>query len=502
MTTIVHAVKREQADDEAQGDAGGDDGPNPLSASDTAESMVPAAATSTRRRWRRDRISKWDRPPEPHDWRFFVGHLGRILISTGLLLFLFVAYQLWGTGIETARAQNSLESEFEQMIASNVATTDAPSTAVSTTVPSTTAPPTTVPVTTIAAAQPDDTTPTTTAPEYSKNPVTQNLPPVNRDAPLARLQIPTIDLDWIVVPGVTVEDLKDGPGHFPETPLPGQLGNSAIAGHRTTHGAPFFDVNKIEPGAEIIVTMGDGLTYVYVVSGSEIVSPADTWVVQTANPNIAELTLISCDPAYTARNRIVIHSELNPERSAQVGVPTFYDLGSNTTPASEDSGEGASPNDDSGESPTLSSPTLSEGLDAEDAATSTTAVGSPGIEDEGGDEGGDDVAGPVAGAGAETDGDSASPGNTPAGPESDSGFVSAPVSQPDDAFSQGWFEDDEAFPQIALWGVMLALISIGAYMLSRKTRHDSIGFLVGIAPFMFCLYFFFQNVNRLLPPGI
>jgi sortase A len=78
------------------------------------------------------------------------------------------------------------------------------------------------------------------------------------------------------------------------------------------------------------------------------------------------------------------------------------------------------------------------------------------------------------------------------------------VEQPQqiDAFSQGWFDDDEAWPQIALWGLALTIISLLAYQVSKRTRHDSIGFAVGIAPFLFSLYFFFQNVNRLLPPGL
>ena len=65
---------------------------------------APAVAPRPGRFRRGDRVSKWDRPPDPHDWRFWVGTLGKALIATGLLLFGFVAYQLWGTGIETARA--------------------------------------------------------------------------------------------------------------------------------------------------------------------------------------------------------------------------------------------------------------------------------------------------------------------------------------------------------------------------------------------------------------
>ena len=78
---------------------------------------APEPATSDEKPPKPKRVSKWDRPPEPHDWRYFVGGLGKILITTGLLMFGFVAYQLWGTGIETARAQNKLENEFEQYIA-------------------------------------------------------------------------------------------------------------------------------------------------------------------------------------------------------------------------------------------------------------------------------------------------------------------------------------------------------------------------------------------------
>ena len=63
-------------------------------------------------------MRKFDRPPPPHDWRWWVGGVGKTLIATGLLMFGFVAYQLWGTGIETARAQSSLEKEFEELLAS------------------------------------------------------------------------------------------------------------------------------------------------------------------------------------------------------------------------------------------------------------------------------------------------------------------------------------------------------------------------------------------------
>ena len=82
-------------------------------------------------------MRKFDRPAPPHDWRWWVGGVGKTLIATGLLLFGFVAYQLWGTGIETARAQNSLENEFEELLAGTPPTTASPTpTTVDDTVPS------------------------------------------------------------------------------------------------------------------------------------------------------------------------------------------------------------------------------------------------------------------------------------------------------------------------------------------------------------------------------
>ena len=106
-----------------------------------------------------------------------------------------------------------------------------------------------------------------------------------------------------MVPGVTHEDLKKGPGHYPDTPLPGQLGNASIAGHRTTFGEPFYDIDKLEPGDEIIVTMTTGDQFVYSVTSSEIVGPDDYYVVTTTDPTVAELTLTSCHPKYTAKQQ-------------------------------------------------------------------------------------------------------------------------------------------------------------------------------------------------------
>ena len=72
--------------------------------------------------------------------------------------------------------------------------------------------------------------------------------------PVARLEIAKIGVDKIVVAGTDVGEPRKGPGHYPNTPLPGQLGNAAIAGHRTTFGAPFYRINELVAGDEIKVT--------------------------------------------------------------------------------------------------------------------------------------------------------------------------------------------------------------------------------------------------------
>ena len=141
-----------------------------------------------------NRVRKFDRPPPPHDWRWWVGGVGKTLIATGLLLFGFVAYQLWGTGIETARAQNSLENEFEELLAGTPPTTAAP---VDTT--------------------PDESTPAASIPvtEPPQPVPVASLPPVAEGDPIARIELPRIGVDKIVVAGVEKDDLKKGPCHYP-----------------------------------------------------------------------------------------------------------------------------------------------------------------------------------------------------------------------------------------------------------------------------------------------
>src|SRR5207249_8896058 len=133
------------------------------------------------------------------------------LTGAGVLILLFVAYQLWGTGLYTSRQQDSLRSQFKQQ-----AHVDQP------------------------------TTSTTLAP--AKQP-----PPAPSVGAVANIRIPKIGVDKIVVQGVGEADLRKGPGHYPETPMPGEQGNAAIAGHRTTYGAPFNRLDELAPGDEVLV---------------------------------------------------------------------------------------------------------------------------------------------------------------------------------------------------------------------------------------------------------
>jgi sortase A len=135
--------------------------------------------------------------------------------------------------------------------------------------------------------------------------LTENPPPVG-DA-LGRIVIPQIGLDWTVVHGVGVSDLRKGPGHMPRTPVPGQYGNSVISGHRTTYGAPFNRLDELGPGDRITVETLIG-AHVYEVVDSRIVAPTDVWVVQPMDG--AWLTLTTCHPKFSAQQRLIVFAKL------------------------------------------------------------------------------------------------------------------------------------------------------------------------------------------------
>ena len=373
----------------------------------------------------RVRPSRWDRPPDPHDWRWAIGQLGRALITTGLMMFAFVGYQLWGTGIQEARSQDQLGQAFSAAIKDVGATTTSTTVVADPNVP---APPTTV------AGPADQPFPHTIA----------------EGEVVAAIKIPAINLTKYVVAGVGVHDLRKGVGHFPNTPFPGQLGNSAIAGHRTTYGQPFYDLNKLKPGDDVGITTILGGTYVYVVTGSEEVGKNDYYVITDSDPNKATLTLITCTPVGTSSRRLVIHATLDLLRSSPVGkAALFY---------------GQTP-------PDSSSP---DGLSGEPAITTTT----------------------VAAAVSTLPTDSGAPVATTVPIETPT------FAAPTDAFNQGWFADSNAYLPVILWGLVLLGVAIASYRLAKRQRKLWLAFVAGAVPFLVVSYFFFENVNRLLPAAI
>ena len=125
--------------------------------------------------------------------------------------------------------------------------------------------------------------------------------------PLGRIVIPEIGLRKVFVEGTGTSDLREGPGHYPATRLPGQRGTVAIAGHRTTYGAPFHDVDELEKGDKIELLMPYG-RFEYRVERTRIVAPTATWVTDRVAHD--RLVLSACHPLYSAAQRIVVFAEL------------------------------------------------------------------------------------------------------------------------------------------------------------------------------------------------
>jgi sortase A len=125
--------------------------------------------------------------------------------------------------------------------------------------------------------------------------------------PLGRLRMPTIGASDVFVEGTGSSDLRKGPGHYPATPLPGQRGTVAIAGHRTTYGAPFHDLDDLEDGDEIEVEMPYG-RFTYRVERTRIVAPTATWVTRRVGHD--QLVLSACHPLYSAAQRIIVFARL------------------------------------------------------------------------------------------------------------------------------------------------------------------------------------------------
>jgi sortase A len=211
--------------------------------------------------------------------RAFVRGMGQLFITAGLIVLLFTVYELYGTGITTSRQQGALSRDLH---------------------------------------------------ERWKQPAIRpgTVAPADLGTGLAVLRIPRLGKDWtkVVVEGVSPGDLRAGPGHYPGTALPGQVGNFAVAGHRATYGNGFLRMNEMRQGDAVVVETRD-MWFTYHVSSSEVVDPTDLAVVAPVpdqpgvTPTKRMVTLTTCDPWFSATHRLIVHGVLVSSLPKSAGMP-------------------------------------------------------------------------------------------------------------------------------------------------------------------------------------
>ncbi|MDQ1697732.1 MAG: sortase [Frankiaceae bacterium] len=222
--------------------------------------------------------------------------VGQLLITVGVVILLFVVYELWGTSFYTRAQQHHLESVLQEQWRHGGV-------------------------------------------EISQQSVTD----VPLGSGIAVLRIPRFGNGYhmVIVEGTGYEDLKKGPGHYPGTALPGQVGNFSVAGHRTTYLAPFNRIDTLRSG-DFIVLETQKMWFTYEVENvpavrgypavpfREIVDPSDVAVAfavpdqpdAAAKPRLKLLTFTSCNPKYQAVQRIVVHAKLTEARLKTLGPPS------------------------------------------------------------------------------------------------------------------------------------------------------------------------------------
>jgi sortase A len=217
--------------------------------------------------------------------RIGVRGVGEVLITLGLVLLLFCGYQLWWTDVTSSNATNAAVSEFDKTLADTPVTT---------------------------GAIPPLETPT-------------------KGEPFARMFVPRFGSSWVkpIIQGVSLTDLHKGVGHYPKTALPGEVGNFAVAGHRTTNGHPFRKIDDLVLGDKIFVETKDAWYTYEVTESGLIVDPKGGYYVvsptgkknSTAAPTEKLMTLTSCHPPYSASQRIIAHAKLTDVRARGLGPP-------------------------------------------------------------------------------------------------------------------------------------------------------------------------------------
>ncbi|GAA0953253.1 hypothetical protein GCM10009560_75890 [Nonomuraea longicatena] len=210
---------------------------------------------------------------------------GELSITAGVIMMLFCAYLLWGTSAYTARQQLLLQQQLAEEAAE-------------------------------AAKKAQDVA------ERDKKP---EIPKIELGGALALLRIPSLGRDYryAVVEGVDTEHLKRGPGHYPGTAMPGQLGNFVVSGHRTTYSAPFNRIDELQRGDDIVVEAAEA-RYTYRVTSQDIVQPDETEVVAPVpgkpdiTPTRSFITLLTCHPEYSAAQRLIVYGVLRETQERKV----------------------------------------------------------------------------------------------------------------------------------------------------------------------------------------
>jgi sortase A len=240
------------------------------------------------------------RRPRAPRWRAAMHGAGELLVTVGLVALLFVGYEVYVTDLLNGRQQDQLSQQIHERWAD-------------------------------AGPVPTALAPMTVAPAVGQ--------------PLAVLHLPRLGADYqrVVLEGTAEEQLADGPGHYVGTALPGQPGNLALAGHRVGKGSPFLELDRLRPGDPIVVETAQGW-YVYRVlgdrrtgdvttdpsgiPGQQIVRPTDVSVISpvpggpaTAAPAGSYLTLTTCHPRYSARQRLIVHAVLDGAGISKADAP-------------------------------------------------------------------------------------------------------------------------------------------------------------------------------------
>ena len=336
---------------------------------------------------------------------------------------------------------------------------------------------------------------------------------------VARIVIPAINMDEIVVEGTDVDALRKGPGHYSWTPMPGQPGNASIAGHRTTYGAPFANIGNLRPGDRITVQTAQG-EFIYEVlaqdsptKGYLIVSPDRVDLLRDKGSNL--LTLTSCHPRFSNRQRIVVQAKLlgdpvvpmrdvNTRQDAPLQLAS-EDLtgvsGAEGSAASESNalqagnaagvagvGE-AGATDRATEANTASGEAGASGNANSSRLTSTQQAGSAA-----GQEGtaGQTQAGAVAGDSETSDSAAASRDALSAS----SGSASQPAVGT--SFGSGLSGERSAIPSAALWFVATAILWGAVWLVGTRWRRWP-STAIGILPVLGCLFVAFSYLDRALP---